>query len=160
MARLEVFQFPTRSDNYGVLIHDPATEATASIDAPDAEQVLAALHQMGWTLTHILVTHHHHDHTAGNEVLRRMTGCTIIGPEAEARSIPGIDVQVKEGDIVEIGESRAPRADDRMADEATAVAKTFEPGAVRVVLDAAGKPLSSEELAARLGRWRETQRFG
>ena len=107
MARLEVFQFPTRSDNYGVLIHDPATEATASIDAPDAEQILAALHQMGWTLTHILVTHHHHDHTAGNEVLRRMTGCTIIGPEAEARSIPGIDVQVKEGDIVEIGDAHA-----------------------------------------------------
>jgi hydroxyacylglutathione hydrolase len=104
---LEVFQFPTRSDNYGVLIHDKATEATASIDAPDAEQILAALHTMGWTLTHVLITHHHHDHTAGNEVLRRMTGCTIVGPAAEARSIPGIDIEVKEGDIVEIGTARA-----------------------------------------------------
>jgi 23S rRNA (pseudouridine1915-N3)-methyltransferase len=61
-------------------------------------------------------------------------------------------------DIVEIGESRAIRTDDRMADEATAVAKIIEPGAVRVVLDAAGKPLSSEELAARLGRWRDAGR--
>jgi hydroxyacylglutathione hydrolase len=107
MAKLEVFQFPTRSDNYGVLIHDPATEATASIDAPDAEQILAALHQQGWTLTHILVTHHHHDHTAGIEVLRRMTGCTVVGPEAEARAIPGIDIGVTEGDIVEIGDAKA-----------------------------------------------------
>ena len=107
MAELEIYQFPTRSDNYGVLLHDPATEATASIDAPDAEQILAALHEMGWTLTHILTTHHHHDHTAGNEILKRMTGCTIIGPAREARSIPGIDVEVSEGDIVKIGDAKA-----------------------------------------------------
>jgi 23S rRNA (pseudouridine1915-N3)-methyltransferase len=61
-------------------------------------------------------------------------------------------------DIVELGESRAARADDRMAEEATAIAKAIEPGAVRVVLDAGGKPLSSEELAARLGQWRDAGR--
>jgi hydroxyacylglutathione hydrolase len=103
MARLEIHQFPTRSDNYGVLIHDPATEATASIDAPDAEELLAALHEKGWVLTHILTTHHHHDHTAGNAIVKRMTGCTIIGPAKEAGEIPGIDVTVKDGDVVEIG---------------------------------------------------------
>ena len=100
---LQVHQFPTRSDNYGVLIHDPETEATASIDAPDAEELLAALHEKGWVLTHILITHHHHDHTAGNTIVKRMTGCTIVGPAKEAGSIPGIDVEVKEGDTVEIG---------------------------------------------------------
>ena len=103
MARLEVHQFPTRNDNYGVLIHDAATEATASIDAPDAEELLAALHEKGWVLTHILTTHHHHDHTAGNTIVKRMTGCTIVGAAKEAGSIPGIDVQVAEGDRVEIG---------------------------------------------------------
>jgi hydroxyacylglutathione hydrolase len=54
MSQLQIHQFPTRSDNFGVLIHDPKTEATASIDAPDAEELLAALHEKGWTLTHIL----------------------------------------------------------------------------------------------------------
>ncbi|MBK5198886.1 MAG: hydroxyacylglutathione hydrolase [Methyloceanibacter sp.] len=103
MARLEVHQFPMRSDNYGVLLHDPATEATASIDAPDAEELFAALHEKGWVLTHILITHHHHDHTAGNTIVKRMTGCTIIGPAKEAGSIPGIDVTVEDGDTVEIG---------------------------------------------------------
>lgn len=107
MARLEVHQFPTRSDNYGVLIHDPNTGATAAIDAPDAEQLLAALHEKGWSLTHILTTHHHHDHTAGNTIVKRMTGCTIVGPAREADSIPGIDVGVKEGDTVEIGGAKA-----------------------------------------------------
>ena len=52
-------------DNYGVLVHDPATGATAAIDAPEAAPVEAALAASGWTLTDILVTHHHGDHTGG-----------------------------------------------------------------------------------------------
>ena len=67
MAKLEIYQFPTRSDNYGVLIHDPETGATAAIDAPEAEPILAALKDKGWSLTDILVTHHHADHTAGRQ---------------------------------------------------------------------------------------------
>ncbi|MGV1014774.1 MAG: hydroxyacylglutathione hydrolase [Methyloceanibacter sp.] len=107
MARLEVHQFPTRSDNYGVLVHDKATGATAAIDAPDADELLAALKETGWKLTHILTTHHHSDHTAGNAAVKRMTGCTIVGPSKEADSIPGIDVTVVEGDTVEIGGATA-----------------------------------------------------
>jgi hypothetical protein len=34
MSRLQIHQFPTRSDNYGVLFRDDSTEATAVIDAP------------------------------------------------------------------------------------------------------------------------------
>jgi hydroxyacylglutathione hydrolase len=107
MANLEIHQFPTRSDNYGVLVHDAATEATASIDAPDAEELLAALHEKGWVLTHILTTHHHHDHTAGNTIVKRMTGCTIIGPAMEAGSIPGIDIKIAEGDTIDVGNAKA-----------------------------------------------------
>jgi hydroxyacylglutathione hydrolase len=73
MSRLEIYQFPTRSDNYGVLIHEPASGATASIDAPDADELLAALHEKGWTLSQILTTHHHHDHTAGNAAVKQVT---------------------------------------------------------------------------------------
>lgn len=107
MSTLEVYQFPTRADNYGVLVHDPATEATAAIDAPDADELLAALHDMGWVLTHILVTHHHRDHTAGIEAVKSKTGCTVIGPADEAGSIPGLDIEVKEGDKVEVGTPKA-----------------------------------------------------
>ena len=107
MAKLEVHQFPARSDNYGVLVHDPDTGATASIDAPDADAVLAALEKTGWTLTHILITHHHGDHTAGNKRLKAATGCIIVGPKVEAGSIPAIDVEVSEGDSVAVGNSNA-----------------------------------------------------
>src|SRR4029079_5047176 len=73
-----------------------------------------------------------------------------------AKAVRGLGF--KSIDIVELGESRAARADDRMAEEAIAIGKAIEPGAVRVVLDAGGKPLSSEELAARLGQWRDAGR--
>ena len=49
-------------DNYGVLLHDRESGATASIDAPEAAPIEAALAATGWKLTDILVTHHHADH--------------------------------------------------------------------------------------------------
>lgn len=103
MAELEIFQFPCLSDNYGVLLRDADSGVVASIDAPDAEAVEAALEEKGWKLTHILVTHHHWDHTQGNEALKAATGCTIIGPRGEADKVPGIDTKVGEGDTFKFG---------------------------------------------------------
>lgn len=103
MATLEIHQFPCLSDNYGVLIHDPENNVTASIDAPEAAAVRKALAEKGWTLTHILTTHYHADHTDGNLPLKEETGCTIVGPKNEADRVPGIDVQVGEGDTYEFG---------------------------------------------------------
>ena len=103
MPKLEIEQFACLSDNYGVLIHDPEAGVTASIDAPDAKAILARLKAKDWKLTHLLVTHHHSDHTGGNLRLKEETGCTIIGPKAEAERIPGIDVDVAEGDVVQFG---------------------------------------------------------
>ena len=103
MASLDIHLFPCLSDNYGVLIHDAENNLTASIDAPEASAVKKALAEKGWTLTHILTTHYHADHTDGNMELKGETGCTIVGPKNEADRVPGIDVQVGEGDTYEFG---------------------------------------------------------
>lgn len=103
MPKLEIHQFPCLSDNFGVLIRDADAGVVASIDAPDAQAVAAALAAKGWRLTHILTTHHHADHTQGNLALKAETGCTIIGPRGEAAKVPGIDRQVGEGDTFELG---------------------------------------------------------
>lgn len=100
---LEIHQFPARSDNYGVLLHDTETGMTASVDTPDPSAIKAALSEKGWQLTHIFTTHHHHDHTEGHEALKAETGCEIIGPRGEASKIPGIDRQVGEGDSFRFG---------------------------------------------------------
>ena len=104
MPQLEIYQFPCLSDKFGVLILDAAAGVPASIDAPDAKAVGAALKEKGWKLTHILNTHHHGDHTGGNAVLKAETGCTIIGPRNEAGKIPGLDKAVGEGDTFTFGE--------------------------------------------------------
>jgi hydroxyacylglutathione hydrolase len=90
-------------DNYGVLVHDPATGATAAIDAPEAAPVEAALAATGWKLTDILVTHHHGDHTAGIAELKRRHGCRVVAPRREAAKIPDVDVEVGDHDTVKVG---------------------------------------------------------
>jgi hydroxyacylglutathione hydrolase len=107
MAKLEIHQFPCLNDNYGYLVHEPVSGATAAIDTPEVKPILAALEEKGWTLTHILNTHHHFDHAGGNAELKEKTGCTVIGPKGEKDLIPGIDRAVGEGDIVELGAARA-----------------------------------------------------
>jgi hydroxyacylglutathione hydrolase len=92
-----------RSDNFGVLLHDPATGATAAIDAPEAAPIEKALQQTGWKLTDILVTHHHADHTDGIEALKAKYKCRVVAPAGEAAKIPAVDETVREGDKVKVG---------------------------------------------------------
>ena len=99
--------FPCLSDNYGVLLHDPSTGSTATIDAPEAAPVEAALKRTGWKLSHILVTHHHADHTAGIPELKERHRCRVVAPRREAERIPLVDVSVGEGDSVEVGKLSA-----------------------------------------------------
>ena len=103
MALLEFHQFPCLSDNYCVLVHDPASGDTAAIDAPDADALRIALADKGWSLTHILVTHHHFDHTQGIADLKIETGCKVIGPADEASKIPTLDETVNNGDSFDFG---------------------------------------------------------
>jgi len=100
---VETYLFPCLTDNFGVLIHDPASGATASIDAPEAAPVEAALKKTGWRLSDILVTHHHGDHTAGIGELKARHNCRVVAPRAEAQRIAHVDETVGEGDTVRVG---------------------------------------------------------
>lgn len=113
MAKLEIFQFLCRTDNYGVLIRDPEKGVVAAIDTPNGDQVQAALEEKGWKLTHIFTTHHHHDHTHGHLQLKAASGCRIIGPKEEEELTPGIDVTVVDGDVVEFGSFKVHVLDTR-----------------------------------------------
>lgn len=104
MPTLEVHQFPCLSDNYGYLIHDPEAGVTATIDTPEVGPINQALETTGWTLTHILNTHHHFDHAGGNLELKEKWGCTIVGARDDAARIPGIDVQLSDGEHFTFGQ--------------------------------------------------------
>jgi hydroxyacylglutathione hydrolase len=99
--------FSCLKDNYGMLVHDTESGATAAIDAPEAAPIEAALKTTGWKLTDILVTHHHADHTDGIVALKEKYKCRVVAPAAEAEAIPAVDQTVREGDKVTVGKLSA-----------------------------------------------------
>ena len=94
---------PCLKDNYAFLLHDPASGATAVIDVPEAPPILAALQAEGWTLTDILLTHHHWDHIDGVPDLLAATGARVTGAQADAYRLPPLDVAVAEGETITLG---------------------------------------------------------
>lgn len=104
---IEIHLVPCLKDNYAYLIHEQHTDAVAVVDPSEAAPVLDALKSRGLSLTHILNTHHHFDHTGGNLELKSQTGARIIGPRVDADRIPGIDIPVAEGDQISIGDVNA-----------------------------------------------------
>ncbi len=101
---LLIHQFAIGADNLGVLIHDPATGHTACIDAGEEAPIVAALEAKGWGLTDILVTHHHGDHIAALSTLKARFSARVVAPFADRHRIPDIDLSVKEGDRIMVGE--------------------------------------------------------
>ena len=104
---LEIYQIPCLQDNYGFLVHDPETGATATIDTPEVAPINQALAAKGWRLTHILNTHHHFDHAGGNEELKAQWNCQVVGAAIDAERIPGIDVALADGDTLTLGSKQA-----------------------------------------------------
>jgi hydroxyacylglutathione hydrolase len=99
-----VHQYLCLTDNYGALIHDSATGATACVDVPEAGPTLKALSERGWTLSDILITHHHADHIQGvPEMKAKFPNARVWGPAKDAARIPFLDQKVAEGDLARVG---------------------------------------------------------
>ena len=104
---IEIVRVPVLSDNYVWLVHEASSSETLVIDPAVAEPVLAAAEARGWKITQIWNTHWHPDHVGGNAQIKAETGCVITGPAAEAERISTLDVQVRGGDVVQLGDVRA-----------------------------------------------------
>lgn len=100
---LEIVRIPVLSDNYVWLVHEPESGETMVVDPAVAEPVLAEAATRGWTISQIWNTHWHPDHTGGNAAIKEASGCRITGPEAERERIPTLDIMVKQGDTVTLG---------------------------------------------------------
>ena len=100
---LEIRLVPLLTDNYAYLLHDAASGEAAVVDPSEAGPVLAMLKETGWRLTHILNTHHHHDHIGGNAALQQATGAHLAGPERDRHRIPGLQTGLGEGDTYRVG---------------------------------------------------------
>jgi len=105
-SNLIVAQFKCLDDNYGYLIHDEKSGETAAVDTPCATTYQAELQKRNWKLSHIFNTHHHWDHTGGNNDLKSIYGeLTILGPKVEENKIPSINVSLAQGDEITLGQN-------------------------------------------------------
>lgn len=104
---LQIHQIPVLKDNFIYLMREPVSGCVAVVDPPMAAPVLDLALRLDWKITHILNTHHHDDHVGGNIDIKNATGCTIVGPAHDFERIPGIDVQVKDGDTYDFGKAQA-----------------------------------------------------
>jgi hydroxyacylglutathione hydrolase len=105
---VEFHEFLCLTDNFGLLAHEAASGATATLDAPEAEAIFEALAEKGWTLTDIWLTHHHHDHIgAVAELKARFPKARVVGAHKDRHRLPPLDVAVGEGDRVRLGDGGA-----------------------------------------------------
>lgn len=107
MTHLDIVRIPALSDNYIWLVHDPDSDETMVVDPGEAQPVLDAAAERGWTISQIWITHWHPDHTDGIAAIKTATGAKVTGPAAEAAKIPTLDVMVKEGDTISLGARQA-----------------------------------------------------
>lgn len=96
---------PILQDNYCYLLK--SANEIAIVDPGDAAPVLDALEKRGLRASTIFITHHHGDHTAGIEAIKKSHECTVYGPAAEADKIRHLDAVLNEGDTVSFGSEAA-----------------------------------------------------
>lgn len=104
MEVLDVTLIPAFSDNYIYLLRARGSGVVGIVDPGEAEPVFAALDRLEIMPTHIFNTHHHPDHTGGNEAIKeRYPQARLIGPKSEMSRISGLERIVIEGDTISFG---------------------------------------------------------
>jgi hydroxyacylglutathione hydrolase len=91
--------------NFNYLVACPETGDALAIDPLDYNKCLAVARERGWSITQVLNTHEHGDHTGGNKGMVAATGATIIAHKLASARIPNMDRGVAAGDVIKVGKT-------------------------------------------------------
>lgn len=89
--------------NFNYLIACKETGEALAIDPLDHQKCLARAKEKGWTITQILNTHEHGDHTGGNQQVVAATGAKVLAHKNAGSRIPGMDRGLGAGDVIKVG---------------------------------------------------------
>ncbi len=78
---MKIHQIPLLRDNYGYLLVCEKTNQAAIVDPSEADPVLRRLEQENVEPVAILNTHHHRDHTGGNQGLLAIHKLKVYAPQ-------------------------------------------------------------------------------
>ncbi len=89
--------------NFSYILEDEETEEAIIIDPSwDLENIEQTIKRNDLKIKYIVNTHHHFDHTLGNEAIAKLTGAKIIQHEASELKH---DLTVTDGDKITFGDS-------------------------------------------------------
>jgi|TARA_B100001167_G_C16721113_1_gene281255 hydroxyacylglutathione hydrolase len=91
--------------NFNYLVVCPENGEALAIDPLDHLKCLRTAKENGWTITQVLNTHEHGDHTGGNKQVIAATGAKLLAHQNAANSIPDMDVGLVAGDLVKVGKT-------------------------------------------------------
>ena len=101
---MKIVQIPLLRDNYAYLLICDKTKQAAVVDPSEAEPVLRRIEAEQVSLQAILNTHHHRDHTGGNEGILAKHKVEVYGHNTDRSRVPGLTQGLDEGDEVKIGD--------------------------------------------------------
>jgi len=91
--------------NFNYLIVCPESGEALAVDPFDHEKCLSSAKRNGWSITQVVNTHEHGDHTGGNDAVIAATGAKLLAHVNARDTIPGVDVGLCAGDIVKVGKT-------------------------------------------------------
>jgi hydroxyacylglutathione hydrolase len=104
---LQIISIPVLHDNYIHVLRDDESDTTIVVDPATASPVLTLCAKSQWNLTHILLTHHHGDHTGGvRDLLHHYPTCKVYGFEGDEARLPPLTHKVSDGDEVLIADRK------------------------------------------------------
>jgi hydroxyacylglutathione hydrolase len=102
---IEILPIKVFKDNYAYLLIDNANKHAGVVDPGSAGPIIDALNTRNLSLSHILLTHHHFDHSGGAKELKQLYPQAEIAIHKEdAHHLPiACDLQLSENDTLHFG---------------------------------------------------------
>lgn len=99
-----VHQVPVGNmQNFTYILEDENTSEGIIIDPSwELDEIMRIVHKNNLTIKYIVNTHHHFDHTIGNDTIKKETGAPIL--QYETSTIKH-DLEVSDGDKIKFGNS-------------------------------------------------------
>lgn len=96
---MQIISIPVLDDNYIHVLRDDESDTTIVVDPATAAPVLTLCAKSHWNLTHILLTHHHRDHTGGvHDILAHYPDCHVYGFRNDQERLPKLTHIVSDND--------------------------------------------------------------
>lgn len=100
MIQIEPIYTESPLRNYSYLVSSGDGLFLAAVDPWDGADLAERIERSGRRLSHIINTHEHHDHTAGNETLLQRWRVPVLAMPGAAAHTPGFSMALQDGQLL------------------------------------------------------------